>query len=379
MAEGLSQDDSSTEFMKRKASDEEEGSNGEEELECAVCLQKCVHPVKLPCSHIFCFLCVKGVANQSKRCAMCRQEIPADFLDNPTLLSALEAEKQDTHDGGYQWFYEGRNGWWQYDERTSSELENAYKCSQRACEVLIAGFLYVIDFDNMIQLRRNDPSRRRRIKRDLSSIPKKGVAGIKLKSQLEEELRQRAATSEAQEGLTGDLCPPTPIAPSNTPQTPHTPSANSSGSSPDTTETHHLFHNNVDSPHEDISLHHHHHHHHHNHLRHHSSHHTPHYHHHQGEQPLTSSRGNNISSSTSSRLAEGQHQQNEQHQPQSDQQQLSTVSPNPSVAASIEAAIFEMGQLSLQAENDEPEYYALDASDDTEQYHLTMSSDEENI
>ena len=33
--------------------------DSEEELECAVCLQKCVHPVRLPCTHIFCFLCVK--------------------------------------------------------------------------------------------------------------------------------------------------------------------------------------------------------------------------------------------------------------------------------------------------------------------------------
>nr|XP_053643888.1 E3 ubiquitin-protein ligase rnf8-B-like [Cherax quadricarinatus] len=88
---------------------QQKSDNEDEELECAVCLQKCVHPVRLPCSHIFCFLCVKGVANQSKRCAMCRQEIPADFLDHPTLLSSIEAEKEEVLPGGYQWFYEGRN------------------------------------------------------------------------------------------------------------------------------------------------------------------------------------------------------------------------------------------------------------------------------
>ena len=33
-------------------------------LECAVCLQTCIHPVQLPCRHIFCFLCVKGVSTQ---------------------------------------------------------------------------------------------------------------------------------------------------------------------------------------------------------------------------------------------------------------------------------------------------------------------------
>ena len=32
----------------------------------------------------------------------------------------------------------------------------------------------------MLQYRRNDPSRRRRIKRDLASAPKKGVAGLRM-------------------------------------------------------------------------------------------------------------------------------------------------------------------------------------------------------
>lgn len=78
--------------------------------ECAVCLQTCVHPVKLPCSHIFCYLCVKGVAFQSRRCAMCRQEIPADFLLHPQLLDRNQLEKESSLEDGYQWFYEGRNG-----------------------------------------------------------------------------------------------------------------------------------------------------------------------------------------------------------------------------------------------------------------------------
>lgn len=33
-------------------------------LDCPICLQPSVHPVELPCSHIFCFLCIKGVATQ---------------------------------------------------------------------------------------------------------------------------------------------------------------------------------------------------------------------------------------------------------------------------------------------------------------------------
>lgn len=80
-------------------------------LECAVCLQTCIHPAQLPCGHIFCFLCVKGIANQSKKCAMCRQEIPRDFIEHPNLLQLpTTTDEAEGFDGGYQWFYEGRNG-----------------------------------------------------------------------------------------------------------------------------------------------------------------------------------------------------------------------------------------------------------------------------
>jgi hypothetical protein len=54
---------------------------------------------------------VKGVANQSKKCAMCRQEIPTDYFEKPVLVAQSNTEKDSTaFDDGYQWFYEGRNG-----------------------------------------------------------------------------------------------------------------------------------------------------------------------------------------------------------------------------------------------------------------------------
>lgn len=49
------------------------------------------------------------------------------------------------------WYYEGRNGWWQYDERTTTEIESAFSQSLLKCEVFIAGHFYVIDFANMCQ------------------------------------------------------------------------------------------------------------------------------------------------------------------------------------------------------------------------------------
>nr|XP_010963825.1 E3 ubiquitin-protein ligase RNF146 [Camelus bactrianus] len=134
--------------------------------ECAICLQTCVHPVSLPCKHVFCYLCLQG--------------IPEDFLDKPTLLSPEELKAASRGNGEYAWYYEGRNGWWQYDERTSRELEDAFSKGKKSTEMLIAGFLYVADLENMVQYRRNEHGRRRKIKRDIIDIPKKGVAGLRL-------------------------------------------------------------------------------------------------------------------------------------------------------------------------------------------------------
>lgn len=155
--------------------------------ECAICLQSCVHPVQLPCHHVFCFLCVKGASWQSKRCALCRQEVPDDFLERPTLLSPEELKASAGGRAGatsdHAWYYEGRNGWWQYDERTSRELEDAFSKGKKTAEMLIAGFLYVADLENMVQYRRNEHGRRRKMKRDILDIPKKGVAGLRLDSE----------------------------------------------------------------------------------------------------------------------------------------------------------------------------------------------------
>ena len=191
---------------------------------------------------------MKGVANRSKKCALCRQEIPADYFRHPNLMRKEDLHESLTFDNGYQWFYEGVNGWWQYDDRTSIDLENHYKKGEKMFEMLIAGFLYLIDLDNMVQCRRNDRTKKRKIKRDLSNnIPtKKGIAGLSLRNRSAEpqsdrpvadgdEVDQSSITIGNQQiivpipfsqqvdrdgGYTNSLSPPTPY---NTPQTPQTP------------------------------------------------------------------------------------------------------------------------------------------------------------
>ena len=246
-------------------SEEDEESGGSSSgFECPVCLQNASFPVQLPCKHIFCFLCVKGVANRSKRCALCRQVIPAEFFNAPKLihLDEVRDKSKTIFDEGYQWFYEGRNGWWQYDERTSQELEMRYKKGDKIFELLIAGFLYVIDLENMRQFRRNDQTRRRRIRRDLRSIPGiKGIAGLKFDGDQSErpsgdggEDNTQTSTSSSVASMNaqadgtqaqpisitspntdhatalGDDTYLAPPAPNNTPQTPQTPADSPPGS-----------------------------------------------------------------------------------------------------------------------------------------------------
>ena len=148
---------------------------------CCICQDQCVNPVKLPCSHVFCFLCIKGVAARSNHCALCRQRINPDVLSNPSVVNRYEIESTVQKSGeSHRWYYEARNGgWWLYEQRTSMEMEKAFKDNEQSVRLQISGFYYVIDFEKMVQYREDFPNRIRQIKRDkVSAETVKGVAGI---------------------------------------------------------------------------------------------------------------------------------------------------------------------------------------------------------
>lgn len=89
--------------------------------------------------------------------------------------------KAPVFDEKYSWFYAGDNGWWIYDEEHSNEIEECFKKEIQQLELLIAGHLYIIDLEKMVQYRKKDQRRQRKIKRDLASnASAKGIAGIKL-------------------------------------------------------------------------------------------------------------------------------------------------------------------------------------------------------
>lgn len=149
------------------------------EEECAICLQTCLYCIQLPCSHCFCFLCAKGTKLRGGRCALCRSPIPDDFLKDPSnYVKSLTYSQQRDNLPRYGWFYAGRNGWWEYDERTTDELEKAHDLRLTHLTVLIAGAVYTIDLERMEQYQSGGRSRVRKVKRDLATAAKKGVAGI---------------------------------------------------------------------------------------------------------------------------------------------------------------------------------------------------------
>merc|ERR1719232_424174 len=71
--------------------------------ECSVCLDPPLHPVTLPCGHVNCFTCAKGLTRQGggAACSLCRQSIPHNFLDDSQVISeALEDVVKDNQDDG---------------------------------------------------------------------------------------------------------------------------------------------------------------------------------------------------------------------------------------------------------------------------------------
>lgn len=184
---------------------------------CCICQEPCVNPVRLPCSHVFCYLCIKGVAARNNHCALCRHRINRQVVDNPSVVNRAEIQssiKKSSESQG--WYYEAKNGgWWLYEQRTSAEIEKAYKDNQKQLRLQISGFYYIIDFENMIQYREEMPNRRRQIKRDMISEDiVKGVAGIVV-TEKSDWNGNGAGDESASSGSTEDYHDPTTSVPSD--------------------------------------------------------------------------------------------------------------------------------------------------------------------
>lgn len=135
--------------------------------------------------HLFCYLCVKGIRSSSvtKKCALCREEFTLESIENEVSIipdSLTECDENPC------WLYSGKteeSGWWKYDDINSTRIENDFQVTgKRQTEIDICGFIYTIDFDQMIQYRNDHPERHRKIKREtkVKDVNIKGVAGLKI-------------------------------------------------------------------------------------------------------------------------------------------------------------------------------------------------------
>ena len=128
--------------------------------------------------------------------------------ETKTKHEAVEHTEDCTTELTYKWFYEGRNGWWQYEDRASDQIEESFAKGKQAIEIPIAGFGYIIDIENMVQYRKNYPTRRRRIKRDKYQAEKKGVAGLKYGREGQPCQNEVSENNEQKQGLTeGQVTP----------------------------------------------------------------------------------------------------------------------------------------------------------------------------
>jgi len=185
------------------------------DLDCCICLETALYPVDLPCSHKFCYLCIKGCYQTDQKCPLCRQSIPAKYIEKPKLLrkkslkrsgstskssfgkkkrpipsTPMSPSSSATPSGSSApeslpvsptqvWFYQGRNGgWWQYDERTGAAIDEAVAKGENSLETVIAGNIYVLDLVGKVQILKNNPAIKRNMKQDSSLADSKGIAGL---------------------------------------------------------------------------------------------------------------------------------------------------------------------------------------------------------
>ncbi|EFO26284.1 WWE domain-containing protein [Loa loa] len=198
--------------------------------ECPICYQEFAYKTELPdCGHKFCFLCIKGAALRQGACPLCRKSIPCNIFLDPVLATlagqpttvgiatsaksiSIVAENIVSRKNAekVKWFYGARNGgWWRYERRHESEIEEAYQHGLHSIDLLIAGSLFCINFINMFQYRKELGSKfTRPVKRIEEGDPSldgdvRGIAGLRTPIELNTNAEQ--GMSEDFKVITGNL------------------------------------------------------------------------------------------------------------------------------------------------------------------------------
>lgn len=143
---------------------------------CSVCWCQFEIPCQLECTHIFCFLCIKG---SRFKCPVCRTPFLKNYLTHPILVKPISPPAKDS----LVWFYSGEVShclfWWFYDTATNKILEEAWLKQIRQVNFTLSGHKFSVDFESMTQCNLRSPEFTiRHIKRDFGSAQARGIAGV---------------------------------------------------------------------------------------------------------------------------------------------------------------------------------------------------------
>ena len=130
---------------------------------CAICIEVPINPFTLPCGHVFCYMCLKRVAEDDKPCPLCNAVIPEFVLEGAKVSEEVINLKETAG----KWMYNGRHsGWWYYSPDDDKAIEKAWKVHKKLQNMKMMGSLgtgnvsitinilgreYKIDFENMTQ------------------------------------------------------------------------------------------------------------------------------------------------------------------------------------------------------------------------------------
>ncbi len=162
---------------------------------CGICLSNQMElPIRLPCNHVFCFLCIKSWIDNTTNCPFCREEVDPDECHKLPLMKELMSDYKPSN---WVWQYSGRMvGYWDYSPQMNQHLESKYQefCSATngssssgttnsdpgLVEISIGATNYMVDFVKMVQYPVSSPGKSRGIRRVPTNVTqgRKGIAGL---------------------------------------------------------------------------------------------------------------------------------------------------------------------------------------------------------
>ena len=96
-------------------------------ISCNLCLNIVNTPIKLPCQHTYCFLCLKYNLIETEQITIC--PVCHDGFNDTNLNSLSNAYIYNESNVNYVWLYSSNynNAWWTYNNESNNKIEKIYK------------------------------------------------------------------------------------------------------------------------------------------------------------------------------------------------------------------------------------------------------------